>query len=256
MNILPLDKRIQILNMLVEGSSLRATSRVAGVAFNTVLKLLVDAGQACERIHDELVRDVHSQRVQADEIVSFLYVKQKNLQDAVAAPDKAGTVWTWTAIDAETKLIISWHVSETRDVEPATQFMLDLSSRLANRIQLTTDGHIPYIEAVARAFGTNVDFAQNIKGQKETRVGVPDEEHIGTSYMERHNLTTRMSLRRYTRRTNAFSKKFENHRYALALYFVWYNFCRPHMSLYGNTPAMAAGLAEYRYDFEWILKFV
>ena len=272
MNKLPENKRIQILNMLVEGSSMRAISRVVGVSINTVTKLLVDAGIACNRIHNERVQDVRASRVQCDEIWSFCYAKAKNVGRAEAAPEGAGDVWTWTGLDRDSKLIITWLVSTGRDSGYAIEFMDDLRARLANRVQLSTDGHKAYLEAVEGAFGGYVDYGQLVKlygadptipsgryspahcvGAKRIPiVGNPAQEDISTSHIERHNLTTRMSLRRFTRLTNAFSKKMENHSHALALYFVWYNFCRVHKTL-KQTPAQAAGLADKQYGFEWIL---
>lgn len=272
MNKLPIAKRIQILNMLVEGSSMRSITRVVGVSINTVTKLLIDSGTASLRLHDELVRDVPARYVQADEIWSFCYAKERNVRSATAAPSEAGNVWTWTALDSDTKLIIDWLVSPGRDASFGLEFLDRVRVRLGNRVQLTTDGHRAYLEAVEGAFGGDVDFAQLIKlygpvPEGETRysppvcigtkvnevVGLPNLDRISTSYVERHNLTTRMSLRRFTRLTNAFSKKLENHCHALALYFTWYNFVRPHKSLGGQTPAMAAGLAEYRYGWDWLI---
>ncbi len=252
---------------------MRAISRITKVSINTVTKLLVDAGQACERLHNELVQDVPAQRVQADELWSFCYAKGKNVARAEAAPDGAGDVWTWTGLDSDSKLIISWYVSPGRDSSYAIEFMDDLRQRLANRVQLTTDGHRAYLEAVEGAFGGDVDYAQLVKlygkdptipegryspahcigAKKQPVVGRPVGDAISTSHVERHNLTTRMSLRRFTRLTNAFSKKLDNHCFALALYFTWYNFCRPHKSLKGDTPAMVAGLTTETYGFDWIL---
>ena len=259
--------------MLVEGSSMRSVSRVVGISINTVTKLLVDAGIACERIHNERVRDVDARRVQCDEIWSFCYAKARNVGHAEAAPAGAGDVWTWTAIDSDSKLIISWLVSPGRDSGYAIEVMDDLRNRLANRVQLTTDGHRAYLEAVEGAFGGNVDYAQLVKlygpsSQEEQRrysptyclgskkvavMGDPKHEDISTSYVERHNLTIRMSMRRFTRLTNAFSKKAQNHAYSVALYAVWFNFLRPHKSLDGQTPAQAAGLAKEHYGWDWIL---
>ena len=264
MNKLPIANRTQILNMLVEGSSMRSITRVVGVSINTVTKLLVDAGEACQEFHYQAVRDVQASRVECDEIWSFCYAKEKTVARAAAAPGGAGDVWTWTGLDRDSKLIVSWSVSPGRGSQYAIELMDDLRSRLANRVQLTTDGHRAYLEAVEGAFGGDVDYAQLVKiygptqeanqgryspaaclgATKTLVVGNPDHASISTSFVERHNLTTRMSLRRFTRLTNAFSKKLENHLHALALYFVYYNFCRPHKSLKGNTPAMAAGLAD------------
>jgi len=261
MNKLPLAKRTQILAMLCEGSSMRSISRIADVSINTVSKLLVEAGEACLAIHDETVRSVKASRIQCDEIWSFCHAKQKNVATAKAAPEGAGDVWTWTALDADTKLIVSYYVGD-RSGESAMTLMDDLRDRLANRVQLTTDGHKAYLEAVEGAFGADVDFAQLVKiygptitapgryspaecigAKKVRREGNPDVAHVSTSYVERQNLTMRMSMRRFTRLTNGFSKKFDNHVHALALYFAFYNFCRIHKSL-RVTPAMAAGVTD------------
>lgn len=261
MNKLPVEKRVQILSLLVEGSSLRSISRVCGVSINTVTKLLVDAGMACATFHDEMVRNVAAKRVQCDEIWSFCYAKDKNVRGAKKAPDGAGNIWTWTALDSDSKLMVTWWAGD-RSSSTGVVFLRDLQSRLSNRIQLTTDGHGAYLEAAAHTFGDDVDFAQLIKIYKETPhapgryspaectgtktkiiTGNPDEAHISTSYAERQNLTMRMSMRRFTRLTNAFSKKFENHCHSLALYFVWYNWMRKHKT-HGKTPAMAAGLTD------------
>ncbi len=273
MNKLPFDKRVQIISMLVEGSSMRSISRVADVSFNTVVKLLADAGAACTAYHDGAVRNVTSKRVQCDEIWSFCYAKAKNVPTAKAAPEGAGDVWTWTALDADSKLIVSWLVGG-RDADYANEFMQNVADRLANRVQLTTDGHYAYLDAVERAFGIDVDYAQLIKvygtapdaqkrysppvcvgANKDPLNGRPDKRHISMSYVERQNLTMRMSMRRFTRLTNAFSKKVENHCHALALYFVWYNFVRVHKTL-RVTPAMAAGVTDTLRDMEWIVSLI
>jgi len=274
MNKLPLQTRAQVLNMLVEGSSMRSISRVAGVSINTVTKLLVDAGEACAAYHEEHVRNVRASRIQCDEIWSFTYAKAKNVAKAKAAPEGAGDVWTWTGLDADSKMIVSWLVGG-RDGSYAMEFMDDLAKRLANRVQLTTDGHRAYLEAVEGAFGDDVDYAQLVKlygaapesakgryspaecigARKERVTGNPDREHVSTSYVERQNLTMRMSMRRFTRLTNGFSKKVENHCHALALYFVHYNFCRLHKSL-KVTPAMAAGVSDTLHDMEWIVGLI
>lgn len=270
MNKLPLSKRVQILSMLCEGSSMRSISRVADVSINTVTKLLEEAGEACLAIHDETVRNVGSRRVQCDEIWSFCYSKQANVKKAKAAPEEAGDVWTWTAIDADSKLILSYYVGN-RTSEHAMEFMDDLASRLSHRIQLTADGFGAYVDAVEGAFGGDVDFAQLVKvfapavsgpgrysppqcagAIKKTRQGSPDPAHISTSYVERMNLSIRMQNRRFTRLTNAFSKKFQNHVHALALYFAFYNFCRIHKTL-RVTPAMAAGIADTVWSMEDIV---
>ena len=260
MNKLPLEKRVQILHMLCEGSSMRAISRVVGVSINTVTKLLVDAGTACAVYHDAHVRDVKAKRIQCDEIWAFCYSKQRNVATAKAAPAGAGDVWTWTALETESKLIISY-LSGARDGEYALALMDDLRSKLANRVQLTTDGHRAYLEAVEGAFGDDIDYAMLVKlygeapeamkgryspaeciGTRKTKItGHPDRDHVSTSYVERQNLTMRMSMRRFTRLTNAHSKKLENHHHAQALYFMYYNFVRLNQAV-RMSPAMAAGI--------------
>jgi len=270
MNKLPLAKRVQILSMLVEGSSMRSVSRVADVSINTVSKLLVEAGEACLAIHDETVRNVKASRVQCDEIWSFCHAKQKNVATAKAAPEGAGDVWTWTALDADTKLIVSYFVGD-RSGASAIELMDDLRARITNRVQLTTDSHKAYLEAVEGAFGGDVDYAMlhkiygsttvapgryspaECKGIQKKRIeGNPDEKHVSTSYVERQNLTMRMSMRRFTRLTNAFSKKLENHIHALALYFAFYNFVRVHKTL-RMSPAMAAGITDRLWSMEDIV---
>ena len=246
---------------------MRSTSRVVGVSINTVTKLLVDVGQACETFHDEYVRNVQSQRIQCDEIWSFCYAKKNRIvkRGITGNPDYAGDVWTWTALDPDSKMIVSWYVSQDRDTGQALRFLKDLKDRLAGRVQLTTDGNAPYNQAVKVVFDTEIDYAQLIKtfgtgedigkvtgSEKTVRSGHPDYKHISTSLMERHNLTTRMCQRRFTRETNAFSKKMENHCFSLAIYFVWYNFCRVHSSI-GMTPAMAVGLSESPESVDWLL---
>jgi IS1 family transposase len=271
MNKLPIAKKVQIINCLVEGMSLRATSRLVDVSINTVTKLLVDVGKACQGFHDETVHSLTSKRVQLDEIWSFVYAKESNASDIVNSEvDKAGDVWTWVGIDADTKLVISWLVGD-RDALAADAVVSDIKSRLNNRVQLTTDGLKIYIEAVNKSFGKEIDFAQlqkiyesgNPKGEKryqqrmEARYspgkfvrteikhisGNPDAKHINTSFVERQNLTMRMHMRRFTRLTNAFSKKIENHCHAIALHFVYYNFCKIHKTL-RVTPAMEAGVTK------------
>ncbi len=256
--------------MLCEGSSLRSISRVADVSINTVSKLLEDAGEACAAVHWDMVRGVKARRVQCDEIWSFCYAKQKNVGDAKAAPFGAGDLWTWTALDADSKLIISYMVGD-RDGETASHLIDDLRQRIDGRMQLTTDGHKAYLEAVAGAFHEGgVDFAQLVKlygepkgrpderryspgeccGARKVHVtGDPDLAHVSTSYVERQNLTMRMSMRRFTRLTNGFSKRVDAHVHALSLYFVFYNFCRIHKSL-RVTPAMAAGITDRLWSLE------
>ncbi len=273
MNKLKEHKRIQVLNMLVEGNSMRSVSRIAGVSINTVTKLMVDAGRACAKHHHEYVRNIAAKRVQCDEIWSFVYAKQKNVPRATSAPRSAGDVWTWTAIDADSKLIIAYLLGG-RDGGYALDFMQDVAARLAHRVQMTTDGHRAYLEAVEGTFGADIDYAQLIKiygpsGEDERRYspakctgidirpvsGDPDDKHISTSYVERQNLTMRMSMRRFTRLTNGFSKRIENHYHMLALYFTWYNWMRDHKTL-RVTPAEEAGLSDSRKDWPWLLALI
>jgi IS1 family transposase len=270
MNKLTHAKRRQILAMLCEGSSMRSISRIVDVSINTVSKILVEAGEACLVLHDETVKNVKASRIQCDEIWSFCHAKQKNVASAKAAPEGAGDVWTWTAIDADTKLIVSYYVGD-RSGESAMCLMDDLQGRLSTRVQLTTDGHKAYLEAVEGTFGGDVDFAQLVKmygpsvspagryspaectGIKKIRIeGNPDIKHVSTSYVERQNLTMRMSMRRFTRLTNAFSKKLDNHIHALALYFVFYNFTRIHKAL-RMSPAMAAGITDRLWSLDDVI---
>ena len=273
MNKLTTERRAQIISLLVEGTSLLAITRITDVSLNTVTKLLIDAGTACEVFHNENVLNVKAKRVQCDEIWSFTYAKQKNVAAAKAAPDQAGDTWTWTALDADSKLIISWLVGG-RDAGYATAFMEDVAARLANRVQLTTDGHRAYLDAVEGAFGADVDYAQLVKlygdtpgpsgcyspaectGIVKTRIeGRPDKAHVSTSYVERQNLTMRMHMRRFTRLTNGFSKKIENHDKAVALHCTFYNFVRLHKTL-RCTPAMAAGLTDRLWEVKDIVALV
>lgn len=274
MNKLSSADRARILHLLCEGNAIRAVVRLTGVSKNTVTKLLIDAGKACAAYHDEHVRGLSTKRCQVDEIWSFTYAKEKNVAKAKSAPAEAGDTWTWTAIDADSKLIVSYLVGG-RDSEYAMWFMDDLRSRLANRVQLTSDGHGAYLRAVEGAFGGDVDYAQLIKlygpapegpqrryspaectGAKKVRVeGDPDPKHVSTSYSERQNLTMRMHMRRFTRLTNAFSKKVENHAYAVALHMMYYNFVRIHQKL-RVTPAMAAGVTDKLWEIDDIAKLV
>src|SRR5438874_6201014 len=264
MNKLSISRRAKILRLLCEGMSLRSISRAEDVALNTVTKLLIDAGIACAIYHDEHVRAVTATRVQCDEVWSFIGVKQKNRRNSYRATDPtAGDAWTGTAIEASSKLLISYWVGG-REAEDAMIFMNDLRARLANRVQLTTDGHKAYLQAVEDSFGADIDYGMLVKmyggeagqtttherkyspaecvgAKKETIMGSPDKRHISTSYIERHNLTMRMAMRRFTRLTNGYSKKIENHYHAVALHVLYYNFIRQHASL-KISPAMAAGI--------------
>jgi IS1 family transposase len=269
MNRLPIAKRVLILQVLCEGGSLRSASRIADCSLNTVIKLLVDVGDVCRTYHDEHVRAVKAKRVQVDEIWSFTYAKARSLPTLKGSPEFAGDTWTWTAIDADSKLCLSWLVGG-RDAEDANAFMRDVAARLANRVQLTSDGHGAYLHAVENVFGIDVDYAQLVKiygaspegarryspaeciGAKPTPIkGNPDPKHISTSYVERHNLTMRMAMRRFTRLTNAFSKKLANHEASIALYAIHYNFARIHKTL-RVTPAMEAGLSDHVWSYEEI----
>ena len=265
MNKLSRDKRTHIISLLVEGMSLRAITRITGVSINTVTKLLIDAGKACSDFQNLAFQKLTCCRIQVDEIWAFCYAKQKNVETAKAAPEGAGDIWTWTAIDADTKLIPSWLVGD-RSGETAKAFISDLAGRLTTRVQLTSDGHKSYLQAVEEAFGCDIDYAMLVKHygeaaepagryspgvctgiNKEAITGNPDPKHVSTSYSERSNLTMRMHMRRFTRLTNAFSKKVENHAYSVSLHFMAYNFVRIHGSL-RCTPAMAAGVTKKLWD--------
>ena len=273
MNKLSIEKRVQIINLLVEGNSVRATTRIADVSKNTVSKLLVEVGKACEKFHNEKVVNLKSRRIQADEIWSFVYAKEKNKPQNI---EGAGDCWTWTAIDADSKLVLSWFVGD-RNAANAYDFINDVKSRLTNKVQLTTDGLHQYLQAVEDNFDGMIDFAQLVKiygqpekgGNQERKYspavctgikvnvvsGNPDPAHISTSYVERQNLTMRMSMRRFTRLTNGFSKKIENHCCAIALHFVYYNFVRIHKTL-RVPPAMEAGLIKKLMSIEDIVKLI
>jgi IS1 family transposase len=279
MNKLSLEKRTQIISALVEGTSIRATSRMTDTSKVTILKLLHDVGLACLKFHDKNLNNLPSKHIQCDEIWAFCQCKQDHLSPEKQGQFGYGDVWTWVAIDADTKLVASWLVG-LRTVECATAFINDLKSRLANRVQLTTDGHRVYIDAIDSAFGSEIDYAQLVKlyGQepetekryspaecvgieKHIMQGNPDTKLISTSFIERQNLTMRMSMRRFTRLTNGFSKKVENHEYAVALHYMHYNFCRIHKSLtpkgsIGVTPAMASGLTNRIWTIEDIVRLI
>jgi IS1 family transposase len=272
MNKLPFATRAQILSMLCEGASMRSVSRLTDTSINTVSKLLEDAGRFCAGFHDVKVRGVKARRIQVDELWSFCGAKDRNVATMKAPVDGAGSVWTWTAIEAETKLLVS-HFCGARDGECAKWFIDDMASRIVSRIQLTSDGHKAYLEAVEGAFGADIDYAmlnkiygassESAKGRyspaecigcrKERIEGNPNMAHVSTSYSERANLTMRMHNRRFTRLTNAFSKKFENHAHMVAIYAVWYNWLRIHTTL-RVTPAMAAGLSETVIDWTDIVE--
>ena len=270
MNRLSEKKRTAVVGALVEGCSIRATVRMTGVAKNTIVKLLVDLGAACAKYQDQHLRNLKCRRIECDEIWSFVYAKQKNVELAKNAPESAGDVWTWTALDADSKLVPSWLIG-TRDLGTAYTFMHDLADRLSSRVQLTTDGHRPYLEAVESAFGEDIDFAQLVKvygsdpeAEKryspakclgcnmKTVTGTPNPKHVSTSYVERQNLTMRMSMKRFARLSNGFSRKLENHAATVALYFMYYNFARIHQTL-RTTPAQAAGVTEKLWEIDDIV---
>ncbi len=278
MNQLDTAQRARIVSALCEGNSVRATCRMTDNAKGTVLKLLADVGTACAEYQDEVMRDLPCQRVQCDEIWSFVYAKEKNVPEAkrpkrsfaksaCEGKDLVGSVWTWTAIDADTKLVPAFHIG-TRDAWCACEFMTDLAKRLRGRVQLTTDGHRAYLEAVHAGFGVDIDYAMLVKlygtepagearysppkcigTRMEVKQGDPDPEHVSTSYAERQNLTMRMSMRRFTRLTNGFSKKVENLEHMVALHFMHYNFARIHQTL-RCTPAMEAGVSDHVWSME------
>jgi len=262
MNKLSMEKRSQVVAALVEGNSIRATVRMTGVSKNTIAKLLAELGAACADYLDKVLVNLNCKRIQCDEIWSFCYAKEKNVPEEMRGTFGYGDVWTWTAMDADSKLIAAWTVGG-RDAGTAYGFIQDLAKRLANRVQLTTDGHRAYLSAVEDALGSNVDYAMLVKlygsdRESEARyspaecigcrevvvIGRPDPKHISTSFIERQNLTMRMSMRRFTRLTNAFSKKLENHIASIAIHYMHYNFCRVHQTL-RVTPAMEAGITDH-----------
>ena len=281
MNRLSTAKRAEILGMMVEGNSLRATSRMAGISINTVSKLLVDVGAACTAYQDEVLRDLPCKTIQADEIWSFVYAKEKNVPEDRQGDPSVGDVWTWVAICADSKLAVSWLVGERNGADCWT-FIQDLQQRVRNRIQLSTDGFVAYRGVVGLIFKGDVDWATLTKHYHTERIlearysppvctgttitkrlGSPDPAKVSTSYVERQNLTMRMSMRRFTRLTNAFSKKVENHAAAVALHFMTYNFVRPHTTLaqaspHGQkikqTPAMAAGVTDHMWTLEDVVR--
>ena len=280
MNILSLEEKTNVIAALVEGTSIRATCRMTGIAKGTVTRLLVNVGKACSVYQDTVLRNLPCKNIQCDEIWAFCYAKEKNVPEELKGSFGYGNVWTWTALDADTKLVPSWRIG-SRNAIDGMAFMTDLKSRLANRVQLTTDGHKVYLQAIEHAFGSEVDYAMLIKiyGKQqreeekryspaefvgtETLVmqGKPETKNISTSYVERQNLTMRMHMRRFTRLTNAFSKKVENLEAAIALHFMYYNFCRPHRTLnlkrnLGITPAMAAGIASKAWRIEEVIQLL
>jgi IS1 family transposase len=274
MNRLSSERRAAVVRCLVEGNSIRATVRITGVAKNTVTKLLVELGHVCWEYQDQALRELTSKRVQCDEVWSFVGCKEKNIPEGKRGQGGIGDVWTWTAMDADAKLMICWQVGE-RDAPTAYDLISDLESRLSSRAQLTTDGLKLYLTAIEDVFGGAIDYAMLVKlygadaegekryspsvclGAERTRItGRPDPRHVSTSYVERQNLTMRMGMRRFTRLTNAFSKKLENHACAISLHFMYYNFARPHESLadpYPTTPATAAGIADHVWSIEEIV---
>lgn len=271
MNKLRPAKRAEILGMMAEGISLRAIARLTGASKNAIVRLLVAAGEAFTDYHDRTLRNLPCRRLQVDEAWAFCYAKQKNVATAKAAPPQAGDIWTWAAIDAETKLVPSWLVG-SRDAHAAHAFIGDLAGRLAHRVQLTSDGHKPYLEAVEESFGADIDYAMLIKhygepvgalgryspgectGIEQRRVeGRPDPKHVSTSFAERQNLSMRMGMRRFTGLTNVFSKKAENHAHSVAIYFMHYNFVRIHQTL-RCSPAMAAGVTAKLWELADMVK--
>jgi IS1 family transposase len=274
MNNLPIERQTAVISALVEGNSIRSTVRMTGVAKDTVIKLLANIGRACADYQSNALRNLSCKRIQCDEIWSFCYAKEKNVPEELRGKFGYGDVWTWTALCADTKIVPCWLVGG-RSAYYAQRFMFDLASRLASRVQLTTDGHRVYLDAVENAFGSEIDYAMLVKmygneaRENETRyspaqcigamatpiIGNPDRNHISTSYVERQNLSMRMHLRRFTRLTNGFSKKVENHEHALALYFMFYNFCRIHQTL-RVTPAMAAGISDHVWELREVVELI
>jgi transposase-like protein len=269
MNKLSTQRRVQVISALVEGIGINAVSRMTGVTKNAILKLLADVGNACAIYQHNAFRNLSCKRIECDEIWSFCFAKQKNVREEQQGVFGYGDVYTWVAIDADTKLVPSWLVGR-RDGVCAMEFIKDLASRLANRVQLTTDGHKAYLNAIEETFGSEIDYAMLIKvyggeqsevryspaeclgTMKERITGNPDRELVSTSFVERQNLTMRMSMRRFTRLTNAHSKKIENHIHAISLHYMYYNFCRIHQSL-RCSPAMAANISKKLWSIEDIV---
>jgi len=270
MNRLSATERVKVIRCLVDGCSMRATARTADVARNTIDKLLVELGAACSRFQDSTLRNLSCRRIQVDEIWAFCYCKQKQVTQEIAQERIAGDIWTWAAIDADTKLGPCWTLGK-RDGETADAFVSDMASRLSDRAQITSDGLAAYMDAILKAFGENVDYAKLIKYygnepggerryspaistgcEKREMIGSPDPKHVSTSYIERQNLTMRMGMRCFTRLTNASSKKVENHAAAVSLHMMYYNFARNHMTL-GTSPAVAAGVADHVWSVEEIV---
>jgi IS1 family transposase len=273
MNKLDAEKRAQIIGALVEGASIRSVSRMTGASRNTIGRLLLNAGSICAAYQDKALRNLPTTRIECDEIWSFIGAKDKNVSVERQGQFGLGSVWTWVALDADSKLVCCWMIGN-RDADAAYEFMKDLKSRLANRVQLTTDGHSSYIDAVGNTFGSDIDFAQLVKiygaaretearyspavcnGTKKHRItGNPDKKYVSTSYVERQNLTMRMHMRRFTRLTNAFSKDLAHHVAAVSLHMMFYNFVRIHQTL-RITPAMAAGVSANVWEIADIVSLV
>lgn len=274
MNRLATSKQVQIVSLLTEGMSINATQRLTGVSKVTILKLLVDLGKACSEYQAKTLIDLKCNHVQADEVWSFVHCKEKNVPQHRQEEYGVGDVWVWSAIEADTKLVFSWHVG-MRGADDARAFMMDVASRVSGRFQLTTDGHKAYLRAVLDAFGEDIDYAMLVKMygndystpermyspavctgcEKKVQVGLPKDDKISTSFSERQNLTLRMSNRRFTRLTNAHSKKIENHEASLALHFMHYNFCRKHQTL-KTSPAVAAGVADHMWSVEEMISLL
>ena len=261
MNQLGTEKRTQIISCLIEGNSVRATARLTGFCKDTILKLLCDIGPVCARFHDAVARNLPCKRLEVDELWCFCHAKDRNVPDELMGKHGVGSVWTWVSMDTDSKFVVNWRVGN-RTIDDANIFMHDLASRLRNRVQITSDGHRPYVEAVENAFGADVDFALLVKmygndnpnsgkkravcigSQTQVIAGNPNQRLISTSLIERQNLTLRMSNRRFTRKTNAFSKKIENLEHSIALHYIFYNFVRVHQTL-RVTPAMQIGLSDH-----------